>query len=57
MNRIYSAQKELEVHDLDVTFTNGEGYRRDHHQCPARPTPELGVRAVGGRPAKDQTAS
>jgi hypothetical protein len=53
-----SRYPQLVVHDLDVTFVDGEV------EVAAKPTidalkalpSELGVRAAGGRPAKDTTA-
>jgi hypothetical protein len=52
-----SVYKELVVHDLGVTFRDGEAEVSDKATADALrglPT-ELGVRAVGGRPAKEQT--
>ncbi|KJK50425.1 hypothetical protein UK23_10510 [Lentzea aerocolonigenes] len=49
-----SVYKELVVHDLGVTFIDGEAEVTDKATADAlRGLPaELGVRAVGGRPAK-----
>ncbi|PWK83193.1 hypothetical protein C8D88_11178 [Lentzea atacamensis] len=54
-----SVYKELVVHDLGVTFRDGEAEVTDKATADAlRGLPaELGVRAVGGRPAKDQAQS
>jgi hypothetical protein len=54
-----SVYKELVVHDLGVTFVDGEAEVSDKVTADAlRALPaELGVRAVGGRPAKDPTPS
>ena len=51
--------KELVVHDLGVTFVDGEAEVSDKATADAlRGLPaELDVRAVGGRPAKEQTQS
>ncbi len=50
-----SVYKELVVHDLGVTFVDGEAEVTDKATADAlRGLPaELGVRAVGGRPSKD----
>lgn len=47
--------KELVIHDLGVTFTDGEAEVTDKSTIDAlRGLPaELGVRATGGRPPKD----
>ena len=52
-----SIYKELVVHDLGVTFVDGEAEVSDKATADAlRGLPaELGVRAVGGRPAKEPT--
>lgn len=52
-----SVYKELVVHDLGVTFVNGEAEIADKATADAlRALPaELGVRAAGGRPSKDQS--
>ncbi|GHH59671.1 hypothetical protein [Lentzea cavernae] len=53
-----SVYKELVVHDLDVTFHDGEAEITDKATADAlRGLPaELGVRAVGGRPTKEPTS-
>ncbi|TQM83235.1 hypothetical protein FHX81_5653 [Saccharothrix saharensis] len=49
--------KQLVIHDLGVTFTDGEAEVTDKAVIEAlRGLPaELGVRAAGGRPPKDPT--
>lgn len=46
---------QLTVHDLDVTFVDGEVDVRDKATADALKLlpPETGVRAAGGRPAKE----
>ncbi len=53
-----SVYKELVVHDLGVTFVDGEAEVSDKATADAlRGLPaELGVRAIGGRPAKEPTS-
>ena len=53
-----SVYKELVVHDLGVTFVDGEAEVADKATADAlRGLPaDLGVRAVGGRPAKEPTS-
>ena len=52
-----SVYKELVVHDLGVTFVDGEAEVSDKPTADAlRALPgELGVRAIGGRPTKETT--
>ena len=47
--------KELVIHDLDVTFVDGEAEVTDKTTVEALRglPPELGVRAAGGRPPKN----
>ncbi|ANZ35949.1 hypothetical protein BBK82_07500 [Lentzea guizhouensis] len=54
-----SVYKELVVHDLGVTFVDGEAEVSDKATADAlRALPaDLGVRAVGGRPAKEPATS
>jgi hypothetical protein len=52
---ISSTYPQLVVHDLGVTFVDGEAEVTDKNTIEALrglPT-DVGVRAVGGRPAKD----
>ncbi|MDX8054807.1 hypothetical protein SK571_36020 [Lentzea sp. BCCO 10_0798] len=53
-----SVYKKLVVHDLGVTFVDGEAEVSDKATADALRglPPELGVRAVGGRPAKEPTS-
>jgi pyruvate/2-oxoglutarate dehydrogenase complex dihydrolipoamide dehydrogenase (E3) component len=54
-----SRYKQLVIHDLGVTFTDGEAEVSDKTTIEAlRELPaELGVRATGGRPPKDPAQS
>lgn len=54
-----SVYKELVVHDLGVTFVDGEAEVSDKASADALRglAAELGVRAAGGRPSKDQSQS
>ncbi|MGH2375106.1 MAG: hypothetical protein ACRDIC_16765 [bacterium] len=57
MKFVSTVYKQLVVHDLDVTFHDGEVDVTDKAQIEAlRGLPaELGVRAAGGRPPKEET--
>ncbi|OXM63140.1 hypothetical protein [Amycolatopsis vastitatis] len=50
---------QLVIHDLGVTFVDGDAEVTDKAAVDALKAlpPELGVRAVGGRPAKEREAT
>lgn len=49
--------KELVLHDFGVTFIDGDAEVRDKANAPRALPADLGVRAVGGRPANDRATS